>query len=71
MIPVTTDDLISLTSTSELPSDTCAFSTFGCCPDRVTAAGGYNLEGCDGVDFDNCTYSENDTGKTNYYYWKK
>lgn len=60
---MTTDEFISVSSTSEQPFDSCMLSTFGCCPDGVTAAVGYNLEGCSGVDFDNCTYNENDTGK--------
>lgn len=61
-ISVTTDDFIFVTSTSEQPTDSCQFSEFGCCPDGTSSASGYNLEGCVGVDFDNCTYNENDTG---------
>jgi len=43
---VTTDGFISVTSTSEQPTDSCQLSEFGCCPDGVTSASGYNLEGC-------------------------
>lgn len=55
-------------STSELPFDSCQSSEFGCCPDGSSAATGFNLEGCMGINFENCTYgeNENDTGK-NYY----
>lgn len=65
IISVTTDDFISVTSTSEQPFDSCQLSVYGCCPDGVTAATGSNLEGCIGVDFDNCTFNEdqNITGK--------
>lgn len=58
---------MTITSTSEQPKDSCEFSEFGCCPDGVTAATRINLEGCIGVDFDNCTFSENEnnTGKKN------
>lgn len=63
-IPVTTEDGFMLPSTtSEEPIDSCQLSEFGCCPDGVSSAAGYNLEGCVGVDFDNCTYGENNTGK--------
>jgi hypothetical protein len=62
-ISVTTDDFIIVSTTSEEPSDSCQLSEFGCCPDGVTGAAGYNLEGCLGIDFDNCTYGENNTGK--------
>lgn len=66
-ISVTTE-FIPISTTSEEPIDSCQNSRFGCCPDQVTAAAGYNLEGCNGIDFDNCTYSGNDTdsGKFNY-----
>lgn len=60
---MTTDGFIIVSTTSEEPSDSCQLSEFGCCPDGVTGATGYNLEGCFGVDFDNCTYGENNTGK--------
>lgn len=68
MISVTTEDFILVTSTSEQPtSDTCQLSEFGCCPDDVTAATGINLQGCYGIDFNNCTGgNENDTGNVNY-----
>lgn len=59
---MTTDDFMFVSTTSEEPNDTCHFSEFGCCPDGVSAADGYNLEGCLGVDFDNCTYGDNNTG---------
>lgn len=61
---MTTDGFISITSTPEPATDSCQLSEFGCCPDGVTSASGYNLEGCMGVDFDNCTYNENDTGNS-------
>lgn len=68
IISVTTEDFIFVTSTSEQPiSDSCQLSEFGCCPDEVTAAAGINLEGCNGIDFNNCTFgNENDTGNVNY-----
>jgi len=68
---VTTDGFISVTSTSEQPIDTCQLSEFGCCPDGVTSASGFNLEGCLGIDFDNCTYNENDTGNFVCKHFKK
>lgn len=73
MIPVTTEDFILVTSTSEQPfSDSCQLSEFGCCPDDVTAATGINLEGCYGIDFNNCTGgNENDTGNVNYLNFKQ
>jgi len=66
-ILVTTDGFMTVISTSEQPRDSCELSEFGCCPDGVTAATGFNLEGCYGVNFDNCTYNENEnnTGKNN------
>lgn len=59
-------------STTEESTSPCLTSEFGCCPDGVTSATGVNLEGCIGIDFDNCTYSgnENDTGKNNLLYLK-
>lgn len=58
-----------MTSTSEQPFDSCQLSVFGCCPDGYTAATGVNLEGCIGVDFDNCTLNgaENNTSKLFLY----
>lgn len=73
MILVTTEDFIFVTSTTEQPTtDSCQLSEFGCCPDDVTAASGFNFEGCYGVDFNNCTSgNENDTGNVNYSNMKK
>lgn len=63
-IPVTTDGFISVSSTTEQPTDSCQLSEFGCCPDGVSTALGFNLEGCIGIDFDNCTYNENGAGNS-------
>lgn len=60
---MTTDGFILISPTSEQPYDSCQSSIFGCCPDGVTEALRYDLEGCLGVDFNNCTDDGNDTGK--------
>lgn len=66
---MTTDGFISVSSTSEQTiTDSCQLSEFGCCPDGVTSAKGFNLDGCLGVDFDNCTDNENNTGMFNYIF---
>lgn len=65
-----TTEFISVSSTSEQTiTDSCQLSEFGCCPDGATAASGYNLEGCLGVDFDNCTDNPNNIGLSTYFYF--
>lgn len=63
-----TYDFTTISSTSEQTVDSCQLSKYGCCPDGVSEAIGNNFEGCEGIDFDNCTTYENDTSNVNSLY---